>query len=172
MLRCAAGEITPLCGRCNSPGLSLCGPSFGGCNFPGHPVYRKRKKIFRMCSIVFAAGTEYSEGCLTLPSGNTCIWDKMVGYIWDARYSIPHLTSFPRTQGGAPSQYYVPLAGFFVNKYLPSLHIEYAYLFLRSTCVILILHRQRISTRIRSPNWKYCILSGQKSFEIHCVFDP
>ena len=26
-------------------------------------------------------------------------------------------TSFPRTQGEAPSQYYVPLAGFFVNKY-------------------------------------------------------
>ena len=35
-------------------------------------IYLKRKNIFRMCSIVFAAGTEYSEGCLTLPSGNTC----------------------------------------------------------------------------------------------------
>ncbi len=29
------------------------------------------QKIFRMRSVVFAAGTEYSEGCLTLPSGNT-----------------------------------------------------------------------------------------------------
>ena len=33
-------------------------------------------------------------------------------------------TSFPRTQGEAPSQYYVPLAGFSVNKYLPSLQLQ------------------------------------------------
>ena len=34
------------------------------------------------------------------------------------------LTSFPRTQGEAPSQYYVPLAGFFVNKYFSSLQLQ------------------------------------------------
>ena len=33
-------------------------------------------------------------------------------------------TSFPRTQGEAPSQYYVPLAGFFVHKYLSSLQLK------------------------------------------------
>ena len=31
---------------------------------------------------------------------------------------------FPRTQGAAPSQYYVPLAGFVVNKYLSSLPLQ------------------------------------------------
>ena len=37
-----------------------------------YSIYLKRKKISRMGSIVFAAGTEYTEGCLTLPAGNTC----------------------------------------------------------------------------------------------------
>ena len=47
-------------------------------------------------------------------------------HFWDQRsWSLydPH-TSFPRTQGEAPSQYYVPLAGFFVNEYLPSLQLQ------------------------------------------------
>ena len=43
-------------------------------------------------------------------------------------------TSFPRTQGEAPSQYYVPLAGFFVNKYLSSLqllkHLIFVFIFI------------------------------------------
>ena len=33
-------------------------------------------------------------------------------------------TSFPRTQGEAPSQSYVPLAGFVVDKYLSSLQLQ------------------------------------------------
>ena len=61
-----------------------------------------------------------------------------------------------------------------INIYLYSNYrnIEYAYSFLRSTCMILILYHPRISAHIRSPDCKYYIFPGQKCFKIHRVFTP
>ena len=68
---------------------------------------------------LFALPLHYCDPhCIRLHIGDPQTTNATIGQVGD-----PH-ASFAWSQGEAPSQYYVPLAGFFVNKYLPSLQLQ------------------------------------------------